>query len=56
MSDLPGSLPHVDSVLSQFRGDHCPSALAQPAIPARGLGFRKVLAEHPVSLLPGTAK
>lgn len=55
-NEWPSWVPsRVDFVLPQFRGNHCPSAPAQPAMPARGLGFRKMLAEHPISLLPGAA-
>lgn len=55
MNDLR-SLPQVDSVQSQSRGNHLSISPGQPAVLARGLYFRKSLAKHLISLLPGTVK
>lgn len=56
MNDLLSSVPQVDLVLSQLRGNHCQSAPGQPVMGPGAWAIGKTLArvEQLISLLPYT--
>ena len=44
MNDLVSSIPQVDLMPSQLRGNHCPSAPGQPVMGLGAWAMRKILA------------